>query len=84
MDIILVKKSVSELDIDRELSVPRLQYIKMNCKDGQPASLSDFTLSNILSPYNMLFSAVVDAPQYHSNFGFGDGKAVATETSDKI
>lgn len=71
MDTILATKTFGSLEMDRELSGPRLQYIKMNCKDGKPTNSADII-------FTTLFGGGVDAPQFNPEFGFGDGAAVAT------
>ena len=74
MDITLARRDLDSLEMDRELRQPRLQYIKMNCKNGKPTTTTDIIL-------NTLFFNGVDAPKFNGiNFGTGAATGVATET----
>ena len=77
MDTTLARRDLDSLEMDQALRQPRLQYMKMNCKNGKPASSTDII-------FNMLSSGMVDAPQFNGiDFGTRGGlmSGIATEAT---
>ena len=78
MDTILAKRDLNDLEMDRELRQPRLQYMKMNCKNGKPASATDTIFTSLL------FNGV-DAPQFNGvDFGTRGGLMSGVATAARM